>query len=44
MQALGRDPEGIPATREYAHEQALASARRVDPTFDAAMPAEVSPE
>jgi predicted DNA-binding transcriptional regulator AlpA len=41
MHALGRNPKGIPATRDFAHQQALAGARQVDPAFDAAMPAEV---
>lgn len=38
MQALGRNPKGIPRTREFAHEQSLAAARQIDPSFDTAMP------
>lgn len=38
MQALGRDPKGIPATLEFAHEQALAAARKIDPSFSVPMP------
>lgn len=41
MQALGREPKGIPSTREFAHEQSLASAREIDRSFDTAMPTEV---
>ncbi len=41
MQALGRDPKGVSPTLEFAHEQALTSAREIDPSFDTPMPAEV---
>jgi hypothetical protein len=44
LQGLGRNPREVPATREFAHEQALASARQVDPSFDIAMPSEVDDE
>lgn len=44
MQALGRNPKGIPATREFAHQQALAAARQVDPAFDITMPAGANEE
>jgi len=44
LQALGRDPKGLPPTREFAHAHSLASAREVDPTFDVAMPNEVDEE
>jgi hypothetical protein len=44
LQALGRDPKDIPATREYAHHVALAEARKVDACFDINMPAEVDDE
>ena len=44
MQALGRNPKGIPPTREFAHEQSLAAAREVGPSFDTAMPTEVDEE
>lgn len=44
MQALGREPKGIPVTREFAHEQALAAAREIDPYFDTVMPAAVDDE
>jgi hypothetical protein len=33
QKGLGAKPEGLPSTREYAHEQALAEARKVDPDF-----------
>jgi prophage regulatory protein len=41
MRALGREAKGVPPTREFAHEQSLASAREMDPSFDIAMPTEV---
>ena len=44
MQALGRNPKGIPATRDFAHEQALAAAHQVDPAFDTTMPAKADEE
>lgn len=44
LQALGREPKGVPQTREFAHEQALAAAREVDSSFDAALPTEVDEE
>lgn len=42
MQALGRDPKGVPPTREFAHEQALAAARTIEPSFATPMPTEVN--
>ena len=33
QKGLGAHPEGVPSTREHAHEQALAEARKVDPNF-----------
>lgn len=44
LKALGRDPDGVPATREATHALALSAAREVDVTFDAQMPAEVNDE
>jgi len=44
MKALGRNPEEVPRTREYAHAVALAAARQVDPSFAVAMPSEVDDE
>ncbi len=44
MKALGRNPEGVPPTLEFAHEQALAQARSVDSAFDTPMPTEVDVE
>lgn len=44
LQALGRDPKGLPPTREFAHAQSLASAQKVNPTFDVVMPTEVDEE
>jgi hypothetical protein len=44
LQALGRDPKGVPLSREYAHGVSLAEARKVDPTFDVAMPEHVNDE
>ena len=40
MKALGRDPQEVLPTCEFAHRQALAAARDVDPTFDTPMPSE----
>ncbi len=36
---LGRHAEGVPGTREFAHERAVAEARRVDPGFEVTLPA-----
>ncbi len=44
MKALGRDPQEVQPTREFAHEHAIAEARRVDPSFDIPMPREVDGE
>jgi hypothetical protein len=44
LQALGREPNDVLPTREFAHKQALASARWIDPTFDVTMPTEVDDE
>jgi hypothetical protein len=33
QKGLGANPEGVPATREHAHHQALLEARKVDPDF-----------
>ena len=41
LQALGRNSDGAPPTREGAHELALAAARKVDPAFDVPIPVEV---
>lgn len=41
---LGRNPESVPTTREYAHSRALTAARETDPTFDIHMPDEVDDE
>lgn len=44
MKALGRDPQEVLPTREFAHGQAMSAARRVDPTFDIPMPRDVDAE
>lgn len=44
LQALGREPKGVPPTREYAHSVSLAEARKVDAEFDVAMPSDVDEE
>jgi hypothetical protein len=44
MKALGRSPEEVPPTLEYAHAQALDAARTVDPLFVVEMPREVDDE
>lgn len=38
QQGLGRNPQRIPPTRQFAHEQAIEEARRVDPTFTVPVP------
>jgi hypothetical protein len=44
LNALGRHPEDVPRTLEYAHVQAMAAAQQVDPGFDIAMPNAVDDE
>jgi predicted DNA-binding transcriptional regulator AlpA len=44
LRGLGRNPREVPPTREFAHAQALAAAREIDPSFDVAMPSEVNDE
>jgi hypothetical protein len=44
MKALGRNPEEVLPTREYAHAQALRAAHEVDPAFVVEMPIEVDDE
>jgi len=39
QRGLGRHAQGIPPTREFAHEQALSEARKTDPGFNIRMPA-----
>lgn len=38
LKGLGKKPDGVPATRQAAHQEALAAARSVDSTFDISMP------
>ena len=38
QRGLGRRAQGIPPTREFAHQQGLAEARKTDPDFDIQMP------
>jgi hypothetical protein len=38
LKGLGKKPEGMPATREAAHLEALKAARQVEPTIDISMP------
>lgn len=38
LNALGRHPEAVPLTLEYAHEQALEAARKIDPGVEISMP------
>ncbi len=38
QRGLGRRAQGVPSTVEFAHDQALADARKVDPAFDVAPP------
>jgi hypothetical protein len=35
---LGKRPGVVPPTREFAHAEALAEARKVDPGFDLPLP------
>ena len=44
LQGLGRDPKGVPDSREFAHEEALVAARNVDPSFNIGMPEAVDEE
>jgi hypothetical protein len=35
---LGRRAQGIPPTRQFAHNMALAEARKIDPSFEVRLP------
>jgi len=38
LKGLGQKSEGVPPTREAAHEAAMVEARRFSPTFDLELP------
>lgn len=38
QRGLGKRAQAVPPTREFAHAQALAEARKTDPTFSIRMP------